>query len=294
MQVHQARRAAFSLALVAALLAGPAVVTAQSVNAGRGDLPVTVPSSYASDAAAPLIVLLHTMGRTGAAQDEYMGLSDLANAYGFIMVAPDGTPSEAEDPLRFWDASAACCNWEGAELDDSAYLMALVDAVKAEYRIDEKRIFMLGHSNGAFMAHRMAHDHSGAIAAIVSLAGADQSVERPPPAHPVHVLQIHGTADTAIAYEGGELQGVRYPGARQSVENWAARNGCAAAGADMGTLDLVTTLPGMESAVTRYTSGCKAGGSAELWTIDGGIHVPELSEHFTKLVVEWLLGHPKP
>ena len=178
MQVHQARRAAFSLALVAALVAGPALVTAQSVNAGRGDLPVTVPSSYASDAAAPLIVLLHTMGRTGAAQDEYMGLSDLADAYGFIMVAPDGTPSEAEDPLRFWDASAACCNWEGAELDDSAYLMALVDAVKAEYRIDEKRIFMLGHSNGAFMAHRMAHDHSGAIAAIVSLAGADQSVER--------------------------------------------------------------------------------------------------------------------
>ena len=36
------------------------------------------------------------------------------------------------------------------------------------------------------------------------------------------------------------------------------------------------------------------GGSAELWTINGGGHVPALSAHFTRLVVEWLLGHPKP
>ena len=49
------------------------------------------------------------------------------------------------------------------------------------------------------MAHRMAHDHPAGIAAIASLAGADQSVERPTPSEPVHVLQIHGDADTAIA-----------------------------------------------------------------------------------------------
>ena len=29
-------------------------------------------------------------------------------------------------------------------------------------------------------------------------------------------------------------------------------------------------------------------------TINGGGHVPALSAHFTRLVVEWLLGHPKP
>lgn len=289
------RRLFGSLFLVAgALLLSPEFVTAQSINAGRGDLPVTVPSNYSSDAAAPLIVLLHTYGRTGAVQDEYMGLSDLADAYGFISVAPDGTPSAAQNNPRFWNASAACCDWDGKALDDSAYLVAIIDAVRAAYRIDEKRIFILGHSNGAFMAHRMAHDHSGTVAAIASLAGADQSVERPRPDHAVHVLQIHGNADTAILYDGGEIQGAAYPGARQSVENWAVRNGCSTTGNVTGTLDLVATLPGMESTVTRYTGGCKAGGSAELWTIDGGEHVPELSDHFTRLAVEWLLAHPKP
>ena len=267
---------------------------AQTIDAGCGALPVTVPAGYTGDTRAPLIVLLHTYSNTGAGQDEYMGLSALADTYGFIMVAPDGTRASGRGNPRFWNASAACCNWEGAELDDSAYLLGLIDAVKAKYRIDETRVFILGHSNGGFMAHRMAHDHAGTVAAIVSLAGADQSVERPAPASPVHVLQIHGTGDTAIAYDGGEIQGSAYPGARESVANWAARNGCDVTGVDAGTPDLDRTLAGLETTITRYTSGCKAGGSAELWTIADGAHLPELSDHFTPLVVEWLLGHPKP
>ena len=292
--MHTPSRALSCLVLFAVLLSGAGTATAQTIDAGRGALPVAVPSSYTGDAAAPLIILLHTYGRTGAVQDEYMGLSSLADAYGFISVAPDGTPSAAENNPRFWNASKACCNWDGKELDDSAYIMGIIDAVKAKYNVDEKRVYILGHSNGAFMAHRLAHDHSGDIAAIASLAGADQSVERPTPAHPVHVLQIHGDADTAIAYEGGEIQGASYPSALESVENWAKRNGCEMTGAETGTLDLVSTLPGTDTTVRRYTGGCKAGGSAELWTIEGGAHVPELSDHFTKLTVEWLLAHPKP
>ena len=277
-----------------ALLTTSAAVHAQTVDAGRGALPVTVPSGYSGDVAAPLIVLLHTYSNTGAGQDQYMGLSALADTYGFIMVAPDGTPSVADGNPRFWNASAACCNWEGKDLDDVGYITGLIEAVKGKYRIDEKRVFILGHSNGAFMAHRLAYERSAAIAAIVSLAGADEMGQRPAPAHPIHVLQIHGTGDTAISYDGGEIQGSAYPSARQSVANWAARNGCADAGVDAGMLDLDRSLEGMESTVTRYASGCKAGGSAELWTIADGQHLPELSEHFTPLVVEWLLGHPKP
>ncbi len=276
------------------LLAASGAATAQTVDAGRGALPVTVPAGYTGEAPMPLIILLHTYGRTGAVQDEYMGLSALADTYGFISVAPDGTPSDAQNNPRFWNASAACCNWEGRELDDSAYIMDIIAGVQAQYHIDDRRVFIIGHSNGAFMAHRLAHDHPGVIAAIASFAGADQTARRPVPPHPVHVLQIHGDADSAIAYDGGEIQGASYPGARESVENWATRNGCAAAGAETGRLDLVSTLPGMDTTVTRYTRGCKPGGSAELWTIEGGAHVPELSEHFTRLTVEWLLAHPGP
>ena len=280
------------IALVPLLAIAPA--QAQTVDGGRGALPVTVPVGYSADVAAPLIVLLHTYGNTGARQDEYMGLSDLADSYGFVMVAPDGTPSRGEGNPQFWNASAACCNWEGADLDDVGYISGLIDAVKQDYTIDEKRVFILGHSNGAFMAHRLAYERGADIAAIASLAGADEAGECQIPPHPVHVLQIHGTGDTAIAYDGGEIQGSAYPGAKQAVANWAARNGCAGAGVDAGRLDLDSSVDGMETTVTRHASGCTAGGSAELWSIADGALLPELSEHFTPLVVEWLLGHPKP
>ena len=106
------------------------------------------------------------------------------------------------------------------------------------------------------------------------------------------MLQIHGTADTVIAYEGGTFRRgePQHPGAMEGVAAWAAHNGCAVTGVDAGTLD----LDGLETDVTRYTRGCKTGGSAEMWTINGGGHVPALSEHFSRLAVEWLLGHPKP
>lgn len=287
-------RTMFYVVLAVALFAGPAVASAESVDAGRGDIPVTVPSSYTGDAEAPLIVLLHGYSFTGARQDEYLKISSLADNYGFIFVAPDGTPSSGERNPRFWNASSACCNFEGKEVDDSAYIASLIGKVKSEYRIDAKRVYLIGHSNGGFMSYRMAHDHSDTIAALVSLAGADQTEMRSAPPHPVHVLQLHGTADTVIRYGGGEIQGGAYPGAKKTVENWAMHNGCDTASSVTGALDLEGTLTGLESTVTRYTNGCKAGGSAELWTIAGGSHVPEISDHFGKLVVEWLLAHPKP
>jgi polyhydroxybutyrate depolymerase len=256
--------------------------------------PVRVPSAYDSGVATPLIVLLHGYTLSGEGQDAYMGVSDLVDDYGFIMVAPDGIQEDGPDENRFWNASESCCNFFESDVDDSAYLAGLIDSIKADYNIDENRVYLVGHSNGGFMSYRMAHDHSDTIAAIVSLAGADQSAGRPAPANPVHILQIHGTADTVISYEGGEFRGgAPHPSAREGVEAWAAHNGCAGSGVDSGTLDLDRGLDGSETVVTRYTSGCQPGGSAELWTINEGSHGPDLSEHFTRRVVEWLLSHPK-
>lgn len=256
--------------------------------------PVHVPAGYDSAAATPLIVLLHGYTLSGEGQDAYMGLSDLVDDYGFLMAAPDGTKENGPDENRFWNASRSCCNFFESEVDDSTYLADLIDSIKGDYNVDDTRVFLVGHSNGGFMSYRMAHDHSDTIAAIASLAGADQSEGRPTPDDPVHVLQIHGTADTVISYEGGVFRGgAPHPGARESVEAWAAHNGCATTGVDTGTFDLDGGLDGAETVVTRYASGCRPGGSAELWTITDGSHAPDLSEHFSRRVVEWLLAHPK-
>lgn len=280
------------ITLLALTCLGP-LANGQSVDLGRGELPLTVPQSYDGDTPLPLIVLLHGYTSSGQRQDRYMGFSELADDYGFLMVAPDGTREAEGDRNPFWNASNACCNFYQSEVDDSGYIMAIIDTIKSEYNVDPDRVYLVGHSNGGFMSYRLAWEHSDSIAAIASLAGASHQERREPPANPVHILQIHGTADATIAYRGGDIQDIRYPGALASVQRWAEYNGCAGRGKARELRDLDASLPGYETGVLKFEVGCRPGGSSELWTITAGAHSPLFSDTFAEQVVEWLFAHPK-
>jgi polyhydroxybutyrate depolymerase len=260
---------------------------------GRGDVPVTIPDSYDGATAMPLIVLLHGYTSSGQGQDSYFRVSPLADDYGFLFVAPDGTRESGGNQSRFWNASTACCNFYGREVDDSAYIRSIIDPMKQRYNVDEDRVYLIGHSNGGFMSFRMAYDHSDTIAAIASLAGANHMEQRDPPPNPVHILQIHGTIDETIQFQGGDIRENHYPGALASVRRWAGYNGCAQNGVGREIRDLEASLPGYESGVLKFEIGCKRGGSSELWTIASGTHVPTISDTFAAQIIEWLLAHPK-
>ena len=266
---------------------------AQNIDFGRGEVLVKVPESYRASDAHPLIILLHGYTSSGQNQDSYFQVSDLADDYGFLFVAPDGVREPSGQENRFWNASDACCNFFGVEVDDSAYVRSIIDEMKSRYNVDENRVYLIGHSNGGFMSFRAAYDHSDSIAAIASLAGANHMEQRDAPPNPVHILQIHGTNDETIEYQGGDIQENRYPSALQSVRRWANYNGCSQNGVGRELRDLEASLPGHESGVLKFEVGCKPGGSAELWTISAGTHVPVLSETFAAQIVEWLLAHPK-
>ena len=268
-------------------------VGAQSIDLGRGELPITVPGSYDAGTPAPLVVLLHGYTSSGASQDRYMGFSAIADTYGFLLVSPDGDKESGGDENSFWNASSACCNFFQSNVDDSTYIIDIIKKVKADFNIDSNRVYLIGHSNGGFMSYRVAYDHSETIAAVVSLAGASHAGIRSAPENPVHILQIHGTSDGTIAYDGAEIAGNAYPSAKDTVTQWAKYNGCETQAADRELRDLVVNLEGHESSVMVFNQGCKAGGSSELWTIVDGSHVPAFSDTFAEQVVEWLLAHPK-
>lgn len=276
------------------LLAGlTGTAAAQSIDLGRGVLPLTVPANYNSETPTPLIVLLHGYTSSGAQQDSYMGFSELAEKYGYLFISPDGNKEPGGDESRFWNATPACCDFFRTEVDDSSYVINIINTIKADYNVDANRVYLIGHSNGGFMSYRAAYDHSGSIAAIASLAGASHIDERSAPANPVHVLQIHGTADGTIAYAGSEIQGNKYPSALATVTTWAAYNGCNSEGDERELRDLDASIEGHESSVLLFKKGCQVGGSSELWTIADGSHVPPLSPSFSEQVVEWLYAHPK-
>ncbi|HEX4621848.1 MAG TPA: alpha/beta fold hydrolase [Myxococcaceae bacterium] len=256
--------------------------------------PLVVPPGYAGQP-TPLVILLHGYGASGAEQEAYFQLTPVAKAQTFLYAYPDGTLDS--HGLRFWNATDACCNFDGRAVDDVAYLNAVIDDVERKYNVDPKRVFLVGHSNGGFMAHRMACDASARVAAMVSLAGAQwDDISRCQPSQTVAVLQVHGTADLVIAYDGGST-GVGtgaglYPAARTTVGDWAAFDGCGALDTSAPNLDLDTLIPGPETTVGRYL-GCD-GGTAELWSIQGGSHVPSLTPNWGNLVYGFLSAHARP
>ncbi len=240
--------------------------------------------------AMPLVILLHGYGASGQIQNFYFGLSAQSDRSGFLLATPDGTTDASN--RKFWNATDACCDFAGTNVDDVEYLHAIIDDAQRRYSVDPKRVFLIGHSNGGFMSHRMACDASSRIAAIVSFAGATWKNAARCPAQPgVSVLQVHGTMDETVAYGGGTL-GAEFPGAVETAAQWAQRNGCGAKAA-VGMLDLISTLPGNDTAQERY-SGCAAG-AVELWTIQGGSHTPSLNAAtWSASLVGFLLAHPKP
>lgn len=237
---------------------------------------------------APLIMLLHGYSANGFVQDAYFGFAQLANDRGVYVAHPDGTIDGSGE--RFWNATDACCDFGNTGVDDVAYLNAVVDDMEAHFNIDKKRVFFVGHSNGAFMSHRMACDNADRIAGIVALAG---DVWKDPskcnPSAPVAVLQVHGDADDMVPYAGSTLE----PSAPASVATWAQKNGCGADLADTGmTLDLDSQLAGNETTIARHA--CSTG-AAELWTIHGGGHLPSfILPDWGNHVFDWLMQHPKP
>ena len=273
--------------------------SALSVDFGRGDVSVTVPENYSDENPAPLIILLHGYGSNGPQQDFYLGFSRVADDHGFLLVTPTGTLENlGEDskrrPRTFWNTTEACCDFLNTKIDDSAYIVDIITKMKLRYNVDGKKIFLVGHSNGGFLSYQVAYKNSNLISAIATLAGASHFKSRVAPEDSVHVLHIHGTLDSTIKYEGGDIGGVNYPGAMESVTQWAKYNGCLTQAGEGEARDLDSSLEGYETIVATFAEGCRNGGSSELWTISDGSHIPRVSKSFSSQVVEWLYRHPKP
>lgn len=241
-----------------------------------GDRPVTlqVPPQLEDGRAYPLVLILHGYGANGTLQQAFFGLGDLATRGDAFVLAPDGTVDLGG--RQFWNADPVCCDFGGLAPDDVGYLGGIVDEVIARWPVDPGAVFSIGHSNGGFMSYRLACERADLFAAIVSLAGNAASVPCAP-ARPLGVLHVHGTEDDVIPYAG----------AAPSVTRWAELDGCTGARAPGADLDLEAGLPGAETR-TESTGGCPAGVAVDLWTLEGGGHIPALSGAFATTAWQWL------
>ena len=259
-----------------------------------------VPASYDATKPTPLVLMLHGYNSNAAAHEAYFQLIPASDAHGFLYAYPDGLPDILGK--QGWNASDACCIFQPQKPDDLSYLTAVLDDMASKYNVDPKRIFIVGHSNGGFMAQAVACALSTRIAAVVSQAGAVfADATQCKATSPVAFRQIHASNDDTISYDGGKVffLAAAYPSAHQTVATWAAKSGCAATLlTNVGTQDVTTAVAGAETVVDRY-DGCSGGSTVELWTMNGiptdqMPHQPALTAGYAETAWTFFAAHPKP
>ena len=190
---------------------------------------IHVPDDAGTAASYPLVLAFHGSAWNGAIMEETTGLSDLADREQFVVVYPDGTgPSD----VRSWNAGFCCSFALERDVDDLAFVDALIDRLIADHSIDPTRVYATGFSNGGMFAYRLAIERPERFAALAVVAGAMYPSQRPPGA-PMPILVIHGTDDAVVPYVGGwgalrALSGKTEPalGAVEAVRRWIENNGC--------------------------------------------------------------------
>ncbi len=153
----------------------------------------------------PLVVALHGSGinEDGYFQGENRQMPVAAEERGFIVVAPLGyrvdggygrtTPASSQDP-------AIKRRRELSEAD----VLHVIDLVRQSHRVDEDRIYLLGHSMGAAGAWYLGAKYPDRWAAVACFSGRGDpaTVERMR-----HVAQIvvHGDADEVVPVAGSRV-----------------------------------------------------------------------------------------
>ena len=215
---------------------------------------VHVPKGYDPKKPAPVVLALHGMGMNGPMMVWFSSLSKKADKAGFIVVYPSGLS-------LMWNAGG----FSGRRTDDVAFIGKVLDDLGTVVKVDEKRVYACGMSNGAMMCYRLAAELSDRIAAIAPVAGTI-AIDESKPKRPVPVIHFHGTKDTFVPFEMGKSK--RLKGVGESVQTWVKLNGCE----EKPTVD-VLSKDGDEMKVTRKTyGGGKDGSEVVLVIIEEGGH----------------------
>ncbi len=207
-------------------------------------------------------------------------MNDAADKYGFIVAYPKGSRTDKDQNKqfqRYWNYPSGPTGTYNsdpyvASRDDAEYTNALLDDVESKFKIEQKRIYATGFSNGAVLVNYLGCALSGRIAAIAPISGQfwTDPAECTLP-HSMSVLYFHGTNDPCAPYNGGNSEcekgiaggGRIFPSAEDTVNTWKELNDC--------TNDTKTTYQQGTATCTTYTT-CKDNSEVTFCTLEGSGH----------------------
>lgn len=222
-----------------------------------------LPTSYAPGDRLPLVLDLHYLGQDGRGQDTLTDFFLVADTANFIICHPWGQSTN-------WNVGFNAPYASGDR--DVGFISAVIDSIDAEFGVDRQRIYVTGMGQGGFMAHRLACELSGKIAAMAAVGASitDSAAFYCAPIRPVPVMLIHGTADSVIPYAGNPGF---WPGVDALVDFWLDKNGCP--NSVRTTTAYPNTVVADNSTVNRHHYACNSASEVVLYeVVNGGFTWP--------------------
>jgi polyhydroxybutyrate depolymerase len=248
-----------------------------NVNATDRVYLVHVPKTLAQGKPAPLVMVFHGGGGHATNMPRFTQFDTLADREGFIVVYPDSFN-------KSWNDSRGL-----SPADDVGFIRLLLDRLQHSYKIDKKRIYATGISNGGFFSMRLACDLSRKFAAVAAVAATMPEPLLPvcKPSAPVSVMFIHGTKDPLVRIDGGPIGVRRDRGSavslREAAEFWRNRDGTSPKSAVHEITDKARDNTQVHREI--FDAG-REGSEVIVYTIEGGGHTwPGGSQYLPAFVV---------
>lgn len=223
---------------------------------------IYVPAIYSSANAVPLVFNFHGFTSSNVQQEVYGNFRPIADTANFIVVHPQGLNIGGG---AGWNNFAAVSANQG----DLNFVEKMITEISTQYNIDQNRIYSTGMSNGGFMSYDLACFMSDRFAAIASVTGGMSALHwnACQASHPTPVMQIHGTADAVVAYNGGGIGSLHVD---SLVKKWVDFNNCNPTPTFTAVPDVVTSD---NCTAEHYVySGGTQGATVEFFKIIGGGH----------------------
>jgi len=223
---------------------------------------IYIPAIYNASQPVPLVFNLHGYTSNATQQDIYTNFKAIADTANFILVHPEGSIQPGTTNTQFWNIGVIQNG-----VDDVDFIETLIDSVSAHYNINQRRVYSAGMSNGGFMGYMLACE-SNRFAAIGSVTGSMTLTMYTScnPARPIPTMQIHGTEDPTVAYNGSALN----QGVEDVVNFWVDKNNCNTTPAITAVPNIVTN-DGATAERYLYTGG-NNGHTVEFFKVTGGGH----------------------